>query len=182
MRLVCWVALAVSVAPCFAQEVQYTLEFPNAVHHEAEIEARFEGAPRLLELRMSRSSPGRYATHEFVRNIYNVRVSDGVGRALPVTRPNVHQWNVTGHNGTVVVRYTLFADTADGTYASIDAARAVLNTPACLLWARGLQNRPAIVTVKPPANANWKVATQLQQISEMKFALLTCSICLTRRF
>ena len=41
------------------QELQYSLSFPNAVHHEAEVEARFRGAPSTLELRMSRSGPGK---------------------------------------------------------------------------------------------------------------------------
>ena len=151
------------------QELQYSLSFPNAVHHEAEVEASFRDAPSTLELRMSRSSPGRYARHDFARNIYNVRITDGDGRPLPFTRPDAAQWNVTGHKGTVVVRYTLFGHYPNGTYNAIDASRALLNAPATFLWARGLANRPATVTIVPPANSGWKVATQLQPASEFVF-------------
>ena len=58
----------------FAQQVAYDIAFPNAVHNEAEITATFSGVPTdTLEVRMSRTSPGRYALHEFAKNIYDVR-------------------------------------------------------------------------------------------------------------
>ena len=44
----------------------YDVSFDNAVHHEAKITVRFENLDdQVLEIRMSRSSPGRYAVHEF---------------------------------------------------------------------------------------------------------------------
>ena len=50
--------------------------------------------PGPLEIRMSRTSPGRYALHEFAKNVYNVRITDGSGRPLEATRPDLHQWTV----------------------------------------------------------------------------------------
>ena len=99
------------------QPVRYQLQFPNAAHHEAEVQVRFTAVKLpVLEVMMSRSSPGRYALHEFAKNIYNFRATDGNGRSLPVSRPSPYQWNVSGHNGTVVVDYTLYGDRVDGTY------------------------------------------------------------------
>lgn len=143
-------------------EIGYDISFPNAVHHEAEVSVTFRAVPTgPLELRMSRSSPGRYALHEFAKNVYNVKAVDGSGRALTVTRPNEHQWNVAGHSGVVRVTYTLFADRADGTYSGIDATHAHLNIPATFMFARGMQDRPVRVRFNAPAGSNWKVATQL---------------------
>ena len=79
---------------------------------------------------MSRSSPGRYALHEFAKNVFELQISDGAGRPLTPARPNLHIWQVKGHGGTVRVRYRLFADRIDGTYAGIDATQAHLNMPA----------------------------------------------------
>jgi predicted metalloprotease with PDZ domain len=80
-----------------AQAVEYEISFPNLVHHEAEISITFTGVPsQPLEVRMSRSSPGRYALHEFAKNVYSVEATDGSGRPLRVTRPNAHQWDVHG--------------------------------------------------------------------------------------
>src|SRR5690606_5897780 len=51
-------------------QTNYTVTFPNLVHHEAEITAEFIGVPsEILEVRMARSSPGRYALHEFAKNV-----------------------------------------------------------------------------------------------------------------
>ncbi|HEX2092737.1 MAG TPA: PDZ domain-containing protein [Longimicrobiaceae bacterium] len=141
--------------------VAYEVSFPNAVHHEAEVSVTFPDLPRRpLEVRMSRTSPGRYAMHEFAKNVYNVRAFDGRGRPLEVARPNPHQWNVAGHDGTVRITYTLFGNWADGTYTQISDSHAHLNIPATFLWARGLDRRPVRVTFRRPDPA-WKIATQL---------------------
>ncbi|HLS47140.1 MAG TPA: hypothetical protein VK012_01395 [Gemmatimonadales bacterium] len=140
---------------------RYEVAFPNAVHHEARIQVTFTSVPEdTLELRMSRSSPGRYALHEFAKNVYDVKAVDSRGRELALARPNPHQWNVGGHDGTVVVTYTLYGDRTDGTYAGIDPTHAHLNAPATFMWARGFDDRPIKVTFRP-ASPDWKVATQL---------------------
>jgi predicted metalloprotease with PDZ domain len=130
-----------------AQEpVRYSLRFPNAVHHEAEVKAIFTGVKQpVLEVVMSRSSTGRYALHEFAKNVYHLKVTDGEGHPLQVTRPTPYQWNVSGHKGTVIIEYTLYGDRADGTYDGIDATHAHLNTPATLVWAHGLEKSPALL-------------------------------------
>jgi predicted metalloprotease with PDZ domain len=138
--------------------IRYDVSFPNASRHEAEITVTYSNLPaQVLELRMSRSSPGRYALHEFGKNVYNVRATDGSGRDLQPTRPNPHQWDVAGHNGTVRVSYTLFGDHADGTYAGIDATHAHLNMPASFMWARNTGDRPIAITFQPPADSAERV-------------------------
>jgi predicted metalloprotease with PDZ domain len=147
----------------FAQApVEYDVSFDNAAHHEARITVTWRDigdAP--LELRMSRSSPGRYALHEFGKNVYNVWVIDGDGEPLDVARPDPYLWVVSGHDGTVSVTYTLYADRAGGTYSGIDLTHAHLNMPATFMWARRHENRPITVTFFPPDD-DWRVATQLE--------------------
>ena len=66
------------------EAVNYEVTFENAVHHEARIAVTFSEVPDgILEVRMSRSSPGRYALHEFAKNVYSVSAVDGQGRELP---------------------------------------------------------------------------------------------------
>jgi len=127
-----------------------------------DVDVTFAGVPAgPLELRMSRSSPGRYALHEFAKNVFDVRVTDAAGQALTVSRPNPHQWNVTGHSGTVRVTYRVFGDRVDGTYLGIDSSHAHINMPAALMWARGFEDRPASVRFERPPDTPWRVATQL---------------------
>jgi predicted metalloprotease with PDZ domain len=112
---------------------------------------------------MSRSSPGRYALHEFAKNIYNVRATDGAAKRLNVTRPNPYQWNVQTSGGTVVIDYTLFGDRADGTYDAIDSSHAHLNPPATFVWARGFEKVPISIMIEIPQRSDWTIATQLTQ-------------------
>ncbi|WP_161888780.1 M61 family metallopeptidase [Pontibacter russatus] len=157
--------LALLVQPVLAQQkVTYSLSFPNAVHHEAEVQVTFSDIKSdTLRVLMPRSSPGRYAIHEFAKNVYNVRATDAQGKPLRIFRPGTSEWDVLGHNGTVTVNYTLFADHADGTYAGVDETHAHLNMPATLLYAKGFEQAPAYVSFHIPQGKNWKVATQLRQ-------------------
>jgi predicted metalloprotease with PDZ domain len=161
------VVLATSTAAFAQAPFEYRLSFPSPEHRWMHVEARFGGLPPgTAEVRMSRTSPGRYALHEFAKNVFEVRITNGAGRELIAERPNLHQWNVTGHDGTVVVTYKVFGDRTDGTYLSVDAAHAHMNMPATVMFVRGQMERPARVTlVRPPGRA-WRVATQLFPTSD----------------
>ncbi|HWA16045.1 MAG TPA: hypothetical protein VG817_06425 [Gemmatimonadales bacterium] len=153
-----------------APEVKYDVSFPNAVHHEARISLTVSGLPRgTASFRLSRSSPGRYALHEFAKNVYGVEVTDGQLRPLSFTRPDPYQWDIVGHDGTVRITYTLFADRGDGTYAQIDLTHAHLNIPAVFMWARGLDKRPIRVRFTPPPGVTWTAATQLFPVKDSAF-------------
>ncbi|RZJ37304.1 MAG: M61 family peptidase, partial [Brevundimonas sp.] len=158
-------ALSLGLAtPALAQTappVRYALSFDNAVHHEARITVTWRDVGRQpVRFEMSRASPGRYAIHEFAKNVYSLTAVDGAGNPLTVERTDPYGWTVAGHDGTVSVTYTLFGDRADGTYAQIDATHAHLNMPATLLWARGFDDRPVELTFHSP-DPDWRIATQL---------------------
>ncbi|MBU2928013.1 M61 family metallopeptidase [Winogradskyella psychrotolerans] len=141
----------------------YIISFENAVHHEAEIMATFKGLKSgEATFRMSRSSPGRYAIHEFAKNVYNVKVTDGKGNVLETIRPDPYSWNVNNHDGTIIVHYTLYANHGDGTYAQIDETHAHLNMPATFMYAPRLENDTFNIEFKPREDFNWKIATQLK--------------------
>lgn len=157
--------LATPVAAQQPQEVRYDLSFPDAAHHRAQIVATFRGVPTgPLRVQMARSSPGRYALHEFAKNVFAVTARDGAGRPLPLTRTDPYGWSVAGHDGTVVVSYTLFGNRGDGTYTQIDTRHAHLNPPAALLWATGFDAAPARVRIVSP-DPGWTIATQLPAVA-----------------
>lgn len=159
-----------AVGPVFASTpVLYEVSLEGRDHHEMAVEVTFDELPPApLEVRMSRTSPGRYALHEFAKNVYDVSVTDGRGRRLEFERPDLHQWTIGGHDGTVVFRYTLFADLSDGTYAAVDSSHAHLNIPATFVWARGLEDRPVEVRIDTPEG--WQVFTQLEPSGDGAFS------------
>ncbi len=92
-----------------------------------------------LIVRMASASPGRYARHEFAKNIVELQAVDGSGTELTVSRSRAQVWQIDNHDGTVRLRYRLFGDRVDGTYLAVDSTHAHLNMPATLLWAEGLE-------------------------------------------
>lgn len=158
-------------SPLFSQtSIKYDIAFDNAVHHEAEIGILFNNlTDNVLEVRMSRSSPGRYALHEFAKNVYDVHAYDSHGNKLEITRPNPYQWNVSGHDGTVRFEYTLFANHGDGTYSQVDETHAHLNIPSTFAWARNYEHRPVKVTFDVRDDLNWEIATQLKHIESSTY-------------
>jgi predicted metalloprotease with PDZ domain len=157
--------LALWALPAAGQALatEYVLSFPEPHQHWLQVEVTFRDLPQEapLQVRMSRTSPGRYALHEFAKNVYDVRAFDATGRPLPATRVSPHQWNVTAHAGIVTVAYKVFGNRLDGTYLAVDGTHAHMNIPATLMWARGLEARPARVTLHQPPGRHWRVATQL---------------------
>jgi len=154
--------ITVSTAAFAQAPVSYQLTFPEPEHRWMQVEVSFADlSADPLDLHMSRASPGRYAVHEFAKNVFDLEVTDSAGAALAVTHTAPNKWVVPTHPSTVRLSYRVFGDRTDGTYLSIDSAHAHINMPAALMWARGLETRPVNVRFEPPAGSNWRVATQL---------------------
>jgi predicted metalloprotease with PDZ domain len=159
---VCALALAAAMMqPRARGEIVYRVTFSVPEHHVADVEVTFPDVTGTLQARMSRSSPGRYAVHEFAKNVYDVHAFDGAGRERTIVQPNPYEWDVPNHDGTVRITYRIFGDLVDGTYLGIDTSHAHMNMPATFMWARGFDDRPERFTFVPPQGSTWKVATQL---------------------
>ena len=108
---------------------------------------------------MSRTSPGRYALHEFSKNVYDVVVTDGAGRPLdgqPAEPAPVGRCRSRRRRSRAVSRLRR----PRRHILSIDATHAHINMPAAFMWARGLDRRPAQVPFERPAGTSWSVATR----------------------
>jgi predicted metalloprotease with PDZ domain len=160
-------ALALSLHIALAQRVSYIVSFPNLAHHEAQVELIVSDIiNRTAVFRMSRSSPGRYATHEFGKNIYDVHALDQNGNPLIIKRTDGDVYEVVNHKGYIRVQYTLYGNYADGTYVGLDPDGIHLNMPGAFLWMKGLDNSPITIHFNVPAEWHWTVATQLQPTSD----------------
>ncbi len=147
------------------QEISYELSFLNAIHHEAEITMHIPNVPvGPLIIRMSRSSPGRYATHEFGKNVYHFQAFDEQGKKLTVNQPAGDEYTIPIHGSTVKITYTLFGNWIDGTYAGFDETHAHMNIPATFAFPIGMDKRPRTVKFNYNEKQNWKVATQLKPL------------------
>src|ERR1700744_4359314 len=166
-KIVLALAFASILHIALAQRVSYMVSFPNLAHHEAQVELIVSDiANRTAVFRMSRSSPGRYATHEFGKNIYDVHALDQNGKPLTLTRTDGDVYEVVRHSGYIRIQYTLYGNYADGTYVGLDPDGVHLNMPGAFLWIKGLENSPVPIHFTVPAEWHWTVATQLQPTSD----------------
>lgn len=148
----------------FAQKLSYVVAFPNIVHHEAKITVIATEIPQRTALfRMSRSSPGRYATHEFGKNVYDVKAFDRAGKSLTVNRTDGDVYEVR-NEGYVRLEYTLYANHPDGTYAGIDETNIHFNMPAVFMWVKGMEEAPIDISFQIPEGKKWTIATQLKPV------------------
>lgn len=164
-----FVALLVTIT-VYAQAIKginYEVSFPNMVHHEAKIDIHISGLMQKGAIfRMSRSSPGRYATHEFGKNVYDVKAFDRDGKSITINRIDGDVYEVPRHDGYIHVQYTLYANHPDGTYAGIDQNSIHLNMPAAFMWLKGFDKEPINIKFNLPADKKWTIATQLQPTAD----------------
>lgn len=153
-------------ATSFAQKLSYVVSFPNIIHHEAKISVIATDIPqRSATFRMSRSSPGRYATHEFGKNVYDVKAFDRTGKAITVNRTDGDVYEVPRNDGYVRLEYTLYANHPDGTYAGVDETNIHFNMPAVFMWVKGMENVPIDINFQIPEGKKWTIATQLKPVT-----------------
>ncbi|RYD72732.1 MAG: M61 family peptidase, partial [Sphingobacteriales bacterium] len=114
-------------------------------------------------------SPGRYATHEFGKNVYNFKAFEASGKALVIKQTAGDVYEIPSHGNAVKITYTLFGNWIDGTYAGFDETHAHMNIPATFAFPVGMDARPRLVEFKYAEKQNWKVATQLKPMGKNTF-------------
>lgn len=147
-----------------------SLDLGNIQHHELIISISINNINSdTLFLRMPQSSPGRYAIHQFAKNVYSEKATDEAGNSLPFVKTDVSEWAVWGHPGNVVFTYTLFGNYGDGTYVGIDNKKLHMNMPGTFMYPVGLDKRPIELTVDLSDHPDWTVATQLEKVNDNTF-------------
>ncbi|SER34692.1 M61 family metallopeptidase [Neolewinella agarilytica] len=151
--------------------ITYTLDLSNVQQHELRITVEFPAVkPGVFTVKMPQSSPGRYAVHNFAKNVYKLSAFDSEGSVLDLSQEDLTEWAITGHDGFVRLEYTLFANGGDGTYSGIDDRKLHLNMPASFLYGEQLNDRPVMLQIKAGQRPGWEVATQLVDLGQRRFA------------
>ena len=151
--------------------IVYTLDLTDVQQHELHVTVDFPAVgPGVFRIRMPQASPGRYAQHNFAKNVYDLRAFGADGAELAVHPEDVATWAVAGHGGGVQLRYTLFANGGDGTYSGVDDRKLHLNMPATFLYGEELNDRPVLLQLTEGQRPDWTVATQLVSLGRRRFA------------
>lgn len=163
MRIVIAITFITIQSIAFAQApITYSLELSNIGHHELKVSIQFEEVESdTLVIKMPNASPGRYAMHNFVKNVYEEKAFDEVGNAIEIKKRTPHEWLLPTRNGFAIFTYTIYGNHADGTYLGIDSRKLHMNMPATFPYAPSLNERKIKLMI--PAKEKWDVATQLMK-------------------
>lgn len=141
--------------------VTYEVNLDNIAHHELRISVTFTGINGSeLELQMATASPGRYALHQFAKNVYGEKAFDSNGKPTRIQRTGIDSWKIPVSEGVARFDYILYANHADGTYAGVDSRKVFLNTPAAFIFPKE-QTGSITVNFDLDDYPDWQIATQL---------------------
>ncbi|HEY2743169.1 MAG TPA: PDZ domain-containing protein [Polyangia bacterium] len=161
-------AAALTAAPTAARAaVTYRVTLDERAAHRATVEMTVTGvaAGGAVELWMPVWTPGAYEMRTWGRNVTPLDAHDGAGRALVLARSGPSTFRVDsaggGGDGTVRLRYRVYAGklTDDGSH--IDGGHALINGSSLFLAVRGQERGLHELRVTLPAG--WRAATALDE-------------------
>ncbi len=144
-----------------AQTIRYTLSFTEPRQHLAQVQMNIPIAGQdSIILALPAWAPGRYVIYNFSKNIFGVQASDESGQVLTVNISDKQSWKIyCPGSDTVKVRYTLFANTLDGTFSKIDSDGASINGSGVFLYL--VDGKDNAVELKIRAPGGWQVVSAM---------------------
>lgn len=167
----CFFLMSISVEAAGALQISYTVSFPEAQAHYADIEMDIKGLSQSkLNLHLPVWTPGSYLVREFSKNVESFSAESG-GKAIASTktRKNVWQLNTQGLS-SVKVKYRFYSFEISVRTAFIDVTHAFLATSNMFFYPEGGLNLPSTIHIKP--YKNWdKVSTSLDMVGNDPFTV-----------
>ncbi len=150
-------------------QITYTVTFPEAQAHYADIEMRITGLNQnTLDLKMPVWTPGSYLVREFSKNIETLSAAaNGKPLTAKKIRKNIWQLNTAGIP-EVVVKYRVYAFEISVRTSFIDASHAFLSSPDMFLYPGNMLHEPSTIHIIP--YKGWTtVSTSLEKVNGDSF-------------
>jgi predicted metalloprotease with PDZ domain len=145
----------------FSSAVRYRLAIPEPHTHLVQVEVRAEGLAGPAELVMPSWTPGSYLLREFPRNVQQFSAVDGSGRSVGWAKVDKNSWRVeTASDGSLVVRYVVYANELTVRTSHVDASHASINGASVFMFVRGREQQPVHLQIEP--RPGWQVTTPLR--------------------
>jgi len=152
-----------------AVKIAYTVTFPEAQAHYADIEMNISGLQQnFIDLKMPVWTPGSYLVREFAKNIESFSTSSN-GNIIPSpkTRKNCWHINTTGLS-SITVKYRVYCFELSVRTSLIDASHAFLSTTGIFIYPDKMLHQPSTVHIIP--YKGWtKVSTSLEMVNNDAF-------------
>ena len=133
-------------------DIAYRVAMLDPASHLYDVQIDVAGAlGDTLRLQLPVWSPGRYARMDFARNVQELRVESGEGRALAWEKEGGSLWRVLPAGaGRMRVRYRVFANDLSGTFSVLDTAHANWNGAGLFMYVVGHKPDPVRLAVAAP--------------------------------
>jgi predicted metalloprotease with PDZ domain len=147
--------------PEAVEPIRYQVAMPEPVSHEFHVAIEVPPLPEraAIDLVFPAWAPGSYLVRDFVRHVYDLRVSDDRGKRLAAVRVDKQRYRVqTGGRG-LRVTYRVFAFEQSVRTSFLDDSHAFWNGTSVFFFVDGELARPCLLTIVP--RRGWQVATAL---------------------
>jgi predicted metalloprotease with PDZ domain len=152
-------------------QISYTVTFPEAQAHYAEIEMDIYGLKQnTLDLKMPVWTPGSYLVREFSKNVESFSAESN-GKAINAKKIRKNIWQIaTANLSAVKIKYKLYAFELSVRTSLIDVTHAFLSTSGVFMCPEGMLNHPSTIHIIP--YKGWtKVSTSLDMVKGDPFTL-----------
>jgi predicted metalloprotease with PDZ domain len=152
-------------------QITYTITFPEAQAHYAEIEMNISGLKQnLLDLKMPVWTPGSYLIREFSKNVESFS-AEANGKPLDTKKIRKNIWQIhTGNIPAIKIKYKLYAFELSVRTSLIDASHAFLSTSGVFMYPAGMLHHASTIHIVP--YKGWTtVSTSLDMVNNDPFTL-----------
>lgn len=127
--------------------------------------------PSGQRLRLPAWIPGSYMIRDFARHIVEISAW-GEKKQLSLTKEDKHTWIVEPFNGTIQIRYQVYAWDLSVRAAHVDQTHAFLNGSSVFLSVEGKEDQAHLLDIVRPMGAlykKWRVATSLLELTAKRY-------------
>ncbi len=152
-----------------AVQISYTVTFPEAQAHYADVEMNISGlAQNTLDLKMPVWTPGSYLVREFAKNIESFTASAN-NKAIDAPKLNKNTWRInTMGLSAITVKYRVYCFEISVRTSFVDASHGFLSTSGIFVYPDKMLNAPSTIKIIP--YKGWTtVSTSLDAVNGDQF-------------
>ncbi len=148
-----------------AAQISYTVTFPEAQAHYADIEMDISGLNQnRLDLKMPVWTPGSYLVREFSKNVESFSAASN-GQLLQAPKISKNCWQInTAGVSALVVKYRVYCFEISVRTSFIDASHGFLSTTGIFMYPDKMLHLPSTIHIEP--YKGWtKISTSLEEVN-----------------
>ena len=152
-----------------AVKISYTVTFPEAQAHYADIEMSISGLKQnTLDLKMPVGTPGSYLIREFAKNVEGFSAMAN-GKDLPAPKITKNCWRIqTTGVSAVTVKYRVYCFEISVRTSFVDASHGFLSTTGIFMYPDKMIHQSSTVHIVP--QKGWtSVSTSLEMVNNDPF-------------